>query len=156
MDDISKFIFSNQNKLQFYRILFFGARLTISDHWFKYIGQFLGDEWGDLPMIFVASENYWQITSRVTQKSFFTVTNVLSYFLHAILCLWMHSSAINNHRAPISSLSPRTVVSGLALWRLHSWAVALHERGVLALWRHINWLFLRAKIGVKAIFSSEQ
>ena len=50
----------------------------------------LGHEWGDLPMIFtsdeVTSENYGQIASRVTQKSLFTVTNVLFYFLHAILC----------------------------------------------------------------------
>ena len=34
----------------------------------------------------VTSENHWQIPSRVTQKSFFTVTNVLFYFLHAISC----------------------------------------------------------------------
>ena len=34
----------------------------------------------------VTSENYWQIVSRVTQKSLFMVTNVLFYFLHAILC----------------------------------------------------------------------
>ena len=35
----------------------------------------------------VTSENHWQITTRVTKKSLFTVTNVLFYFLHAILCL---------------------------------------------------------------------
>ena len=34
----------------------------------------------------VTSENYWQIASRVTPKSLFTVTNVLFYFLHVILC----------------------------------------------------------------------
>ena len=34
----------------------------------------------------VTSENHWQIASRVTQKSLFTVTNVLFYFLHAICC----------------------------------------------------------------------
>ena len=34
----------------------------------------------------VTSENHWLIASRVTQKSLFTVTNVLYYFLHAILC----------------------------------------------------------------------
>ena len=34
----------------------------------------------------VTSENHWQITSRVTKLSLFTVTNVLFYFLHAILC----------------------------------------------------------------------
>ena len=35
---------------------------------------------------FVTSENPWQITSRVTPKSLFTVTNVSFYFLHAIWC----------------------------------------------------------------------
>ena len=34
----------------------------------------------------VTSENYCRIASRVTKKSLFTVTNVLFYFLHAILC----------------------------------------------------------------------
>ena len=34
----------------------------------------------------VTSENHWQITSQVTKKSLFVVTNVLFYFLHAILC----------------------------------------------------------------------
>ena len=50
----------------------------------------LGHEWGDLPITFtseeVTSENHWQITSRVTQKSLFMATNVLFYFLHDILC----------------------------------------------------------------------
>ena len=41
-----------------------------------------GHEWGDLPMIFTSDE----VSSRVTKKSLFTVTNVLFYFLHAILC----------------------------------------------------------------------
>ena len=31
-------------------------------------------------------QNHWQIASQVTQKSLFTVTNVLFNFLHAILC----------------------------------------------------------------------
>ena len=35
---------------------------------------------------FVTRENYWQIALLVTQKSLFTVTNVLFYFLHAIWC----------------------------------------------------------------------
>ena len=57
----------------------------------------LGHEWGDLPIIFtseeVTSENYMQIASRVTQKSLFTITNVLFYFLRAILCSWTHKIA---------------------------------------------------------------
>ena len=43
----------------------------------------LGHEWGDLPIIStsdeVASENSWQIASRVIQKSLLTVTNVLRF-----------------------------------------------------------------------------
>ena len=39
---------------------------------------FTGDE--------VTSENHWQIASRVTRKSLFTVTNVSFYFLHVIWC----------------------------------------------------------------------
>ena len=54
----------------------------------------LGHSSGILPIIFksdeVMSENYWQIASRVTQKSLFTVTDVLFYFLHTILRPWMH------------------------------------------------------------------
>ena len=47
-------------------------------------------EWGDSAMIFtsdeVTSENHCRIASRVTEKSSFTVTNVVFYFSHAILC----------------------------------------------------------------------
>ena len=63
----------------------------------------------------VTSENHWQIASRVTQKSLFTVTNVLFYFLHAILCPGTHNSAKNHHRSLISQLSPRTAFSDFAL-----------------------------------------
>ena len=61
----------------------------------------MGHEWGDLPMIFtsdeVTSESHWQIASRVTPKSLFTVTNVLFYFLHAIWC--------PEHTIPLKQLS---------------------------------------------------
>ena len=61
--------------------------------------DFLGHEWGDLPIIFmcdeVTSQKYWQIASRVTQKSLYTVTSVSFYFLRAMLCLWTHNSARN-------------------------------------------------------------
>ena len=57
--------------------------------WVTVNNDFLGHEWGDLPKIFtsdeVTSENHWQIASRVTQKSLFTVTNASFYFLYAIL-----------------------------------------------------------------------
>ena len=41
----------------------------------------LGHEWGDFPINLtsdeVKSDNHWQIASRVTQESLFTVANVL-------------------------------------------------------------------------------
>ena len=76
---------------------------------------------------------YWQIASRVTQKSLFTVTNVLFYFLHAILCPWTHNSTKNNYQLLISPLSLRIAISDLALWCHYSWSVTSRERGLLAL-----------------------
>ena len=115
--------------------------------------------WCDLPMIFnrdfVTRENHRQIPSLVTQKSLFTVTNVSFYFLHAILCPWTHNIAKNNHRSLISQLSPRTVVSDLALWHYRSESVTSSKSEILALWGHICRLFLHAQIGAKAIFTSE-
>ena len=112
-----------------------------------------------IPMIFtsdeVTSENHWQIASRVTQKSLFTVTSVLFYFLHAILCPGTHNSAKNHDRSLISQLSPRTACSDFALWRHRGWSVTSRELEILALWRHIRRLFLHAQIGAKAIFTSE-
>ena len=118
--------------------------------WVTVNSDFFGHEWGDLPMIFtsgeVTSENHWQIISRVTNKSLFTVTNVLFYFLHAIYYL-EHHSATSNHRSLISPLSLRTLFSNLTLWRHHGWSVTSREREALALWRHIRLLFLHAQIG---------
>ena len=65
----------------------------------------------------VTSENLWQITSRVTKKSLFTVTNVLFYFLHAISYLELTVPL----QTIISPLLLRTVFSDLTLWRHHSW-----------------------------------
>ena len=45
----------------------------------------------------VTSENHWEIASQVTQKSLFTVINVLFYFLHTILC--------SEHTIPLKTLS---------------------------------------------------
>ena len=118
----------------------------------------------------VTSEAICQWFSRVTKsrvkiigkshhewpkKSLFTVTNVLFYFLHAILCPGTHNSAKNHHRSLISQLSPRTAFSDFALWRHHGWSVTSRERKILALWRHIRRLSLHAQIGAKAIFTSE-
>ena len=104
---------------------------------------------------FVTRENHWQIASLVTPKSLFTVTNVLFYFLHAILCHGTHDSAKSHHPWLISQLSPRAAFSDFALWRHHSWSVTSREHETLALWRHIRRLFLHAQIGAKAIFTSE-
>ena len=76
------------------------------------------------------------------KKSLFTVTNVLFYFLHAILCPGSHNSAKNHHRSLISQLSPRTAFSDFTLWRHHCWSVTSREREILALWRHICRLSL--------------
>ena len=53
-------------------ITIFGSRVR------RFANNFTSDE--------VTSENHWQMASRVTHKSLFTVMNVLFYFLHAIWC----------------------------------------------------------------------
>ena len=74
-------------------------------------------------------------------------------FLTHYFMSWTHNSAKNNHRSLISQLSPRTVVSDLALWRHHSGSVTSRE--IPALWRHICRLYSHAQIGAKVIFTSE-
>ena len=76
-------------------------------------------------------------------------------FLTRYFMSWTHNFAKTSHRSLISQLSPRTVVSDLALWRHNSGSVTSREREILALWRHICRLFLHAQIGAKAIFTSE-
>ena len=76
-------------------------------------------------------------------------------FLTRYFMSWTQNSAKNIHRSLISQLSPRTVVSDLALWRHHSWSVTSRKREILALWCHICQLFLHVQIGAKAIFTSE-
>ena len=76
-------------------------------------------------------------------------------FLTCYFMSWTHNSAKNNHRSLIFPLSPRMVVSCLALWRHHSGSVTSCEREILALWRHIRQLFSHAQIGANAIFTSE-
>ena len=62
-------------------------------------------------------------------------------FLTRYFISWTYRSATNNHRSPISPLSPGTVFSDLTLWRHHSWSVTSREREALALWRNIHRLF---------------
>ena len=75
------------------------------------VGRFANDfhEWR------VTSENHLQIASRVTPKLLFTVTNLLFYFLHAIVSWTVHNSAKNNYRSLISPLPLRTGRS-LLIW----------------------------------------
>ena len=103
------------------------------------------------------SHEWKLLANRITSdpKSLFTVTNVLFYFLHVILCPWMHNSTKNNWRLPTSPLSLRTVFSDLSLWRHYSWSVTSCKRRLLALWRRIRRLFLYTQIGAKVIFTSE-
>ena len=75
------------------------------------------------------------------------ITSDLKFVIHSNECIilfltryfmsWTHNSAKNNHRSLILQLSPRTVVSDLALWRHHSGSVTSREREILALWHHI-------------------
>ena len=76
-------------------------------------------------------------------------------FLTRYFMSWTQFCEKNIHRSLISQLSPRMVVSDLALWRHHSWSVTSRESEILALWHHICRLFLHAQIGAKAIFTSE-
>ena len=89
------------------------------------------------------------------QKSLFKVTNALLYILNAIFMSWTHNSAKNNHRSLIPPLSPRTVSSDVALWRLYGRSVASSEREV-RMWRHIRRFFFHVQIGANAIFTSEK
>ena len=62
-------------------------------------------------------------------------------FLTRYFISWTYRSATNNHRSPISPLSPGTIFSDLTLWHHHSWSVTSREREALALWRNIHRLF---------------
>ena len=84
---------------------FFVTREAVRQ-WFSLVtnNDFFCHEWGDSTMIFtsddVTSENHCRIASRVTKKSLFTVTNVLFYFLHAILC--------HEHTNPLRTIIERS------------------------------------------------
>ena len=117
-------------------------------------------EWGDSVMIFmsgkVTSENHFRIASRVTKKLVITVTHTLFYFLHVILC----PDRVHKTTKTIiyCSFCHFCQWRSFLTWHCDVTAVqslASHEREVLALWCHIRWLFLRAQIGAKAIFTCE-
>ena len=103
-------------------------------------------EWDWEREIYIYGCMRYRIASRVTQKSLFTVTNVLFYFFHAILYPGYINSAKSNYQSPISPLSLRTVFTDVALSHHHKWSVTSRERGVLALWRQIRRLFLHPQI----------
>ena len=86
---------------------------------------------------------------RRDKKSLFTITNVLLYFLHAILCPEHTFTLKTLIDRWFRQMSLKTVFSDLALWRHHSWSVTSRERVVLTLWRHIRRLFLHAQIWCK-------
>ena len=150
---MTRALFQHKDCLSWYGILI--LKIYRIMHELPWIMIF-GHEWSDLPMIFmsdeVTSENHWQITSRVTRKSLFMVTNVLFYFLQAILCSEHTNSTENNYWLFFLPSSPRMVFSVLALWHHHGWSVMSQE---LALWRHIRRLFLHMQVGVNAIFTRE-
>ena len=112
--------------------------------------RFLGHEWGDLPIISWAN--------RITSDPQIVIhgNECIILFITRYFMSWTHNSAKNNYRLLISPLSPRTVFSGLTLWRHQSWSVTPCVRVVLALWCHIRRLLLHVQIGIKAIFISER
>ena len=88
-------------------------------------------EWADSAIIFtsdeVTSENHCRIASRVTKKSLFTVTNVLFYFLHAILC--------HEHPNPLRTIIERSFrhcCQGRPFLTEHC------DVTTIDLWRHAN------------------
>ena len=103
------------------------------------------------------SHEWKSLANRITSDPKIVIhgNECIILFLTRYLMSWTHNSAENNHRSLVSQLSPRTIVSGLALWRHRSGSVTSREREILALWRHICRLFLHAQIGAKAIFTSE-
>ena len=107
----------------------------------------------------VTSESHeWKLlANRITSDPKIVIhsNECIIIFLTRYFMSWTYNAPENYHRSVISQLSPRTVVSDLALWRHHSGSVTSREREILALWRHICRLFLHAQIGAKAIFTSE-
>ena len=97
------------------------------------------------------SHEWKSLANRVTSDTKIVIhgNECTILFLTRYFMSWTHKSAKNNHRSLISQVSPRTVVSDLALWRHHSGSVTSREREILALWRHICRLFLHSQIGAK-------
>ena len=77
------------------------------------INDFFCHSWGNSAVIFmsdkVTSENYCRIA---LQKSLFTLTNILSYFLHAILC--------HEHTYPLKTITNLSFRQGRFSWVMKS------------------------------------
>ena len=126
------------------------AWVTMNEDFLSRVRRFGNDFTSDE----VTSENHCRIASRVTKKSLFTVTNVLFYFLHAILC--------HEHTYPL-----RTIIE-CSFRHCCQWRPFLTEHcdvTTIDLWHHANekyWycdvIFVYChctQIGAKAIFTSE-
>ena len=126
------------------------AWVTVNNYFLSRVRRFGNDfhEW--------RSHEWKSLPNRLTidKISLFTVTNVLFYFLHAILC---HEHT--NPQRTIIERSFRRCCQGrpflTALWCHHNWSVTSCDREILVLWRHICLLSLHAQIGAKAIFTNE-
>ena len=104
----------------------------------------------------VMCENNCQITSWMTKKSVFMVTHILFYFLHTIL----RPDGAQKPTKTIIICSFCHVRQGQTFLTWHCNVttvkfVTSHECQVLALWCHIQRLFLQAQIGANVIFTSE-
>ena len=75
--------------------------VTRENHWQITSLVFVTREnhWQIASLVFLTRENHRQIASLVTQKSLFTVTNVLFNFLHPILC--------SEHLIPLKTIISR-------------------------------------------------
>ena len=95
-------------------------------------------------------EYHWQIASRVTPKSLFTVTNILFYFLHAVLCPRTHTSAKKTSSIAHFATVAKDGLFWLRIVTSPQLICDVTRTRILALWRHICRLFLHVQIGAKA------
>ena len=89
------------------------------------------------------SHEWKSLANRIPSDPKFVIhgNECIILFLTHYFMSWTHDSARNNYWSLISPLSLRTVFSDSSLWCHHSWSATPRDCGVLALWRHIPWLF---------------
>ena len=94
------------------------------------------------------------MASRVTQKSLFTVTNILFYFLHAILCPWTHNSVKKVTIADFAIVAKDGLFWFSIVMSLQLFCGVTRTR-VTGIVTSYSSIVLALQIGAKAIFTSE-